>query len=110
MWNRRTKLETICHLVRIGTTIGLLNSLHVAQAGALVDASADHDRQCRRLRSDRANTMQRLAPISSEQQIIVHFGKCCFCAVEGTVRRLCFWHHVVTVKDGLKSTLNDSLQ
>jgi len=27
-----------------------------------------------------------LPPISSEQQIIVHFGKCRFCAVEGTVR------------------------
>ena len=78
----------------------MIGLLHVAQTGAQVDASAD--RQCQRLRSDRANTMQRLAPppISSEQQIIEHFGfgKCRFCAVEGTVRIL-LWHHVVAVKE-----------
>ena len=71
--------------------------------------------------SDRVDTEQR--PVHHQQQadggqvcggvclaIIVHFGKCRFCAVEGTVGRLCFWHHVVTVEVGLKSTLHNPLQ
>jgi len=65
----------------IETTIGLL---HAAQTGAQVEASAEDDRQCQKLRSDRASTVQR--PVHHQQQAIVHFGKCHCCAVRNDMR------------------------
>jgi len=58
--------------------------------------------------SDRVDTVHHQQPAAN--RCTVHFGKCCFCAVEGTVGGLCFWHHVITVEVGLKSTLHYPLQ